>query len=189
MKISSGRHSSQAAFTLIEVLVVLLIIGISISALSGINYSPVSRNLNNTAREFTGTAQLVQEEAVLGGQYWGIDFFTRDNGEDELTGYRWVYLNDDTWQTALPSGMDEFQPFVELPSGSDLQLQVEGMDLQPEEMISLQDPGFDSENFSPEVWFYPGHEVTPFTVLFSHPEYGSLEVSADLLGRITLNDL
>lgn len=189
MKISSGRNTGQAAFTLIEVLVVLLIIGISISALSGINYSPASRSLYNNAREFAGTAQLVQEEAVLGGQYWGIDFFTRGNGDEQLAGYRWVYLNDETWQATLPSGMDDFQSVVEFPSGSDLQLQVEGMELLPEEMISLQEPGFDSENFSPEVWFYPGHEITPFTVLFSHPEYGSLEVSADLLGRITLNEM
>ena len=187
MKTSSGKSFRQAAFTLIEVLVVLLIIGISISALSGLNYSPESRSLYNQAKAFAGTAQLVQQEAVLGGHFWGIDFFTGDNGR--YYGYRWMQFKDDIWQAALPGGMEEVETITTLSPDTELILKIEGLDVKPERMISLDDSRPAPEEFSPEVWFYPGHESTAFKVQFSHAEYGSQEITSDPLGRIQLSEL
>ena len=65
MPISSGKFSFCRGFTLMEVLVVLLIIGLSISALSAFNYTPASRKLYNLrASAAVAQASMVKPGSV-----------------------------------------------------------------------------------------------------------------------------
>ena len=168
-----------------EVLVVMLLIGLSLKVLFRLDYSAGPQRLENTAREFAGSAALALEEAVLDGTSWGIDFFTDSGQEGAVFGYRWLQFSENAWRPAQPAGMDAFQTSVLLDADYRLDLEVEGLDVQPEPRVNLGDM---TPAFAPEVWLYPDHESTAFTVAFSHREYGSLSVQSDILGRFRLRE-
>ena len=185
MRIFSGSQRHQRAFTLVEVLVVMLIIGLSLRVLFRLDYSTGPRDLENAAREFAGYSALALEEAVLDGNAWGIDFFIDDG---PVYGYRWLQFRDGSWQPALPAGMDDFPASVLLDEAFYLDLEVEGLSVQPEHRITLDEPDRVPADFAPEVWFYPDHESTAFSAVFSHAEYGSHVVQSDILGRFRLQE-
>ena len=188
MRISFDRAVSQRAFTLVEVLVVMLIIGLSLSVLFRLDYSAGPRQLDNEARKFAGSAGVILEEAVLSGDYWGIDFFTEVGAGGSVNGYRWLQLQDDVWQPGTPAGMDDFPESILLDAGLDIRIEIEGLEAGLERKVNLDNPDRIPAEFSPDVWLFPDHESTAFTAHFSHREYGSLLVEADILGRFRIRE-
>lgn len=187
MRTSSNRPAGLAGFTLVEVLVVVLLIGLSLGVLLKIDFGDGPQQLANESRRFAGLAELVLEEAVLSGQDWGIDFFSEPGRAGDSFGYRWLQRGDDGWQEAVPAGMTDLPGAVLLPEGMTLALEIDGLVAAIGRRTALADPALVSSAFAPQVWLSPDHESTAFTLAFSSPGAGRLQVASDILGRIRVS--
>jgi general secretion pathway protein H len=136
----TGLRTSRG-FSLVEILVVVLIIGLATSFVS-FNVGGNSRyQLLAEARQFANSAALIAEEAVLSNQQWGIDIFRQNKDGVEQFGYRWLVRNDEgVWQLANRDGMAEellFSPEI------GLRLQLDGVEQEQEiglrQKIAVQD--------------------------------------------------
>lgn len=141
------RHSSTVAhgFTLIELMVVLLIIGLTVGFVTlSINTGGAARQTEEEARRLAALIELARQEAVLRSQELAIEF-RRD-------GYRFLRLAEQKW---LPLGDDELLRQRALPSGIELALDLEGDD------VTLSTT---PEQETPHVFLLSSGESSPFIV-------------------------
>jgi len=113
-----NSHRLSRAFTLIEILVVITIVGIVVSiALLSIGVLGDDRDLRKEGRRMIALVQLAQDEATMQGREFGIEFMTDS--------YRFVeydpFLN--IWGEILG---DDTLRLRQLPEGTELDLFVEG---------------------------------------------------------------
>ena len=81
----------QAGFTLLEVLLVALLMGLTAAAVTmTTSTAGPEQALTKTARKFIATTELVIEETILSGQFLGIVV-----EEDE---YQFVYYKEGQWE-------------------------------------------------------------------------------------------
>ena len=155
-------------FTLLEVMVVLVLVGILTSfALLSIGGGPHER-LAEEARRLAGLMQLHQQEAILSGQPHGIQF--------SRTGYT-VLLQNEKGAWSPPAVADTLIQH-HLPEDIVLELWVEG---QP---VAIKKPGR-----LPQVLLLASGEATEFVIVFGFSaERGAdpplYRVSGDALGRL-----
>jgi len=83
--------SRQPGFTLLEMLVVLILIGVTVSVVVLSSGHDRSRQLEQEARRLVELMRLAQEEAVLNGQELAIRFHPH--------GYEFQQPAEDAWQT------------------------------------------------------------------------------------------
>lgn len=94
MKQAIDQQKLARGFTLVEMLVVVLIIGLGIGIVSfnlGGNRPLV---LRNEARQFSNQLAVVAGEATLGGEPWGLQFYRlidADTGETHIA-WRWLHF-------------------------------------------------------------------------------------------------
>lgn len=199
-------------FTLVELLVVVLIIGLGISVI-GISVGNNSGfQMQNEARQFANNTALMGEEAVLANRPWGVDIFREAEAEADRYGYRWLVLDDDN-QWVLPSS-EEFAKEYHFSEGLVLRLQLDGLETEKEIEFKQEIPAAsqkdkngkqenlhqlkiigadnaittDRENIQPEIWLMASGEKTAFnlTVFKQDNADAVVEVIGDELGRIQL---
>lgn len=196
-------------FSLIELLVVLLIIGLGISMLN-INIGGSSGfQLRSEAKQFANNTALMAEDAVLGNQQWGVDIYRQyltdeksESSSDERFGYRWLVRNEDgIWLKANDSiRKNDFLFSAEIG----LRLELEGY--EREQDIELKQDIIDTSKkllptqnntnvietdpIIPELWLLSSGEMTAFTLLLFHKSNPGLEVKieGDVLGRVSIAD-
>jgi general secretion pathway protein H len=185
-------------FSLIELLAVLLIIGLSISLISVNVGSNSQQQLRTEAKQFANNTALLAEEAVLANQQWGVDFFREYVDGVERFGYRWLVRNDDwVWLKPDESG-GESEFFFSVGVG--LRLELESVDR--EQTIELKqkivDPTtapldivnergvIERGQLEPELWLLSSGEMTVFSLFLFDEESGEtrVEVVGDELGRV-----
>ncbi|QIR13159.1 type II secretion system minor pseudopilin GspH [Shewanella aestuarii] len=180
----------QAGFTLLEVLLVALLMGLAASAVTlSISSAGPEQVLNKQAQRFMAATELVLGETVLSGQFIGIVV-------DE-TQYQFVLYNEGKW---VPIEQDKMLATQQLEPGIKLDLILDGMPLMQED--EEQDSWFDEpfidelsaeekiKNPRPQILLFPSGEMTPFELRFTTVDDRRQPIESlvvgDALGRLSL---
>ena len=164
----------QQGFTLIELIVVLLIIGVLVTA---IGFAPPSRQrqLETEADRLLALLRLAREETLLTAHETAVGFHAE--------GYRFYRLQGDQWQP-ISEGLlrprtlePDFTLSLYLPEDHDDPVPLPWLDYPAQER-SL-----------PRIYFLPGGELTPFELHLSVASVGQeLHITGNLLGVIGLKE-
>ncbi len=163
------RHSSlkqHSGFTLLELLVVLVIIGVMLSVISFTVGGNEHRQLRVEAQRLHALVALAAQEAVLKTRQLAME--VEDNG------YAFLTLADDgKW---LPLDEPDSLRRRQLPEGVSMKLTLEGP--QPETD--------DEETTPPRVWILSSGEMSPFSITLRYQEGAPYELTGDMLGNLAL---
>lgn len=180
---SSSRHR-QAGFTLLEVLLVAMLMGLVATAVTlSMGGAKGDRELDKQARRFMAVLQQAQEQAVMDGRLLGL----------RLEDHGWQFMvrqgKDRNW-TALSD--DKVLGPVQLAEDMSLGVELEGFSWQPEQ--EKEGRGEGDKAVRPQVLIFPGDELTPFVLTFTQQvdeqryvrvvradEFGSLTLASDQL--------
>ena len=176
---SSVRRS--AGFTLLELMVVLVIIGIILTfAMLSVGGDDLGELMEQETHRMMTLLDLASDEAVLRGEELAVLF-----SED---GYEFLVLNEDRWQTTTE---DRLLKAYTLPADIELRLEIEG---EPpiltasaaeveEEVDEVED---EEEELQPQVFILSSGEMTPFTVILMSPQSRRrYHLTASLLGSLS----
>ncbi len=168
----AGLSRSQCAvrgFTLIELMVVLVIIGIVVTFVTlSIGADPQAKNVETEARRLAALMELASEESVLHSSELAIRFTDTDYAFFSLQNGQWQTLEDDPQlrQRQLPHGMSMKLTLDEAPP----------FDLTAEK-----------DEQPPQVFLLSSGEMTPFSVEFrADATERRYQVSATLTGKLAV---
>jgi general secretion pathway protein H len=167
MNLNAPTTRLQRGFTLLELMVVLVIIGIMVSFAVLQFGDEGEKQLQQEARRLETLANLVREEAILESRDYAIGFWQG--------GYSFYSLdeNEEKWREILDD--PNLRP-REIPEFMELLLELEGqlviMEIEPPE--------------KPQVFMLSSGEMTAFILQLSIREREGLpkEIRFDQLGRI-----
>lgn len=174
-----ARRSLASGFTLLELVVVVLIIGIMATLVTlSIGNRGLDDRLEVESKRITQLMQLAEDEADLKGLAIGLRFAP--------DGYRFVAVdNTRKWVDYAQSGALRprtlMQPFY-------ADLKVEGRAVpaavdKPDKAAGKDDK---DEGLKPQILLLPGSQMTAFTLDLRAPNYPSyFHIEGDALGRIT----
>ena len=151
------RPGRRRGFTLLELLVVVLLVGLLTSlAVLGIQGQSPREHQREEARRLFARMDLAREEAVLRAASLGIRFTP--------SGYRFMRLRDGTWRVLR--GDRTLAPH-ELPGGMRLEVDIDGLEVSLADGGDAgggeePDAGGDGDDAPrPQVFFLPGGEIVP----------------------------
>jgi general secretion pathway protein H len=161
------RHSG--GFTLFEILVALLIIGLIVGVATLSISNPAPGKLREESRRMEAVIGLAREEAILQSRDFGVSFWQQGYAFHEFFEGKWLRVEKDrTLRT------------YQLPEGMRLQLELEGFDV----VMSPIEPE------KPQVFVLSSGEMSPFSVRLKFLELPAFftELSADALGTLEQTD-
>ncbi|MGB0893097.1 MAG: type II secretion system minor pseudopilin GspH [Parashewanella sp.] len=184
------KANRQFGFTLLEVMLVVLLMGLAATAVT-LSLSSVGpeKKLEKQAKKFIASLELVLDETVLSGQFWGV-VIKPDH-------YQFVTYKDEKWQQfendRLLAGHD-------MQDGISLEVTIDGLPLkqsdEENESWFKDDDSDDDTEFGkkkqpePQILLFPSGELSPFELHFlSKDDKGDqldVLVTGDALGRIML---
>ena len=178
-RLLSARPRRSAGFTLLELMVVLVLIGIIFSfAVLSLRGTDVSDLMEQETRRLATLLELAGDEAILRGEELAVNF-TDD-------GYEFLVLQDNIWRSSEDDGL--LKAYT-LPADIELRLEVED---EPPELTSLAgQEGEESEeaeedSLTPQVFILSSGEMTPFSVtLMSLQSTFRYHLSVTLLGKVS----
>lgn len=158
-------RSRQAGFTLIEVMLVIVVIGMMVAAvqLNFANNKP-EKKLEQEALRFAGVFNLAAEYGLLNNVELGLVI---KDGSYEFVGYDGV-----SW-TSIPD--NEMLASYKMPEELTIALNFDDLEPDPEALVSrdLFEPEEDSfneteeeEKIIPQVYILSGGDITPFKASF-----------------------
>jgi prepilin-type N-terminal cleavage/methylation domain-containing protein len=198
------QQNTARGFSLVELLVVLLIIGLGFGVVSVNVGSNSSQQLPISAKQFANRTALIAEQAVLSNQQWGVDIYRELTEDGDRYGYRWLTRNEQNlWQLAVLS-QDEVD--FNFPQGLGLQLELleanqpmelpdkREIDPQDSQLVKKQslaqqlddDVSAADEQIKPALWLLSSGEMSAFrlTVFDIENPDAKVVVVGDELGRI-----
>ena len=166
----AGRRRS-AGFTLLELMVVLVLIGIIFSfAVLSMGGDDMGELMEQETRRLVTLLDLASDEAIIRGEELAVYF------SDE--GYEFLILQNDVWRAA---GDDGLLKAYTLPADIDIRLEVEG---DPPGLGAKEED--EEETLTPQVFILSSGEMTPFTaVLESRQSTARYHLSASVLGKLS----
>ena len=181
------RYRLNKAFSLIELLVVITIVGIiqSIAILS-VGILGDDRELREEGRRFITLVQVLQDEAVMQGRDFGIEFM--------VSGFRFVEYDPLLGSWAELFGDETLRP-RDLPEDTEFDLWIEGQHVLLEiNAAEFDDPDEDSndrgiESYTPHVLVFSSGDMTPFEWHLIRPGLDqSIQLESNLLGDVKFSD-
>lgn len=174
------RRSS--GFSLIEILVVVVIVAMVMSiAILSIDQLGSDRDLDSEARRLASLVTTVQDEAMMQGREFGVEFTLgayRFVEYDPLTS-RWVEVLDDRLLRVreLPDDV-EFELFLE-----DKRIVLD------EEPAEIDDEDRQIDNYAPHILIYSSGDLTPFELALTRTvNRDRLALRADILGNFEFGE-
>ena len=176
------KSSYSRGFTLVEILVVIVIIGVVISiATLSLNLVGNDRDIRTEARRFIALSDLALDEAAMQGREFGIELMTE--------GYRFVEYDAlvGTW-TDVPA--DDTLRLRALPEDVEFELFLEGKQIVLEnDPAPFDDPDSKANRttYSPHLLIYSSGDATPFEVrLIRRTDNLQVLMRGDALGQVEI---
>lgn len=191
---STRKRSAMGGFTLIEILIVMLIIGIimGLAVLSiNLNTSSILEDEIGRVRSLT---MMAGEEAILQGEEMAVEMHSN--------GYQFLRLlqTADAWQWAPVTGDKLFRPRC-FPTGVEINLEIEGEPVTLEKMpcdasdvtLEIDEEGDvrdnlkeDNEDEIPKVFLLSSGEMTPFELTLTWEEGGKYTLVGEMTGEMEI---
>ncbi|WP_434665511.1 GspH family T2SS minor pseudopilin variant ExeH [Aeromonas sp. NJAU223] len=176
------RRRYQSGFTLLEVLLVAMLMGLVATAVTlSMGGARGDRELDKQARRFMATLQQAQEYSVMDGRLLGLRI--------EANGWQFMSRNpkDRKWQ-ALEG--DKILGPVQLPEEMALTIELEGFSWRTD-TDDKTEQNRDERERTPQILIFPGGELTPFVLTLSQQvddEKYLRTVKGDEFGRLSLQE-
>ncbi|MES9965431.1 MAG: type II secretion system minor pseudopilin GspH [Candidatus Sedimenticola sp. 20ELBAFRAG] len=160
------RSNGQQGFTLLELLVVIVVMGVLLS-MAAISMPGDRRHdlVRDEARRLKALFSLARNEAQLEGRELGIVINTG--------GYHFVKLEEEKWQPIKAS-----TPFRARSMPNDMEIDVTPTDSQNTQQDAVK---------GPVLVFWSSGEVTPFELTVSIRDVAGYTLSGDAIGRFAIN--
>ena len=186
MATALNRRELSRGFTLLEILLTLLIVGLIVSlATLSLGTGKRPYEVDAAARRFVNIAEYAMEEAQLSGTDLGVLIRLSEQGEGTRYSYQWMQRADGVWRAA-PFDPEAFGEH-ELPRDVDVVLEIEeeAADLDIEEQ---QRDGDEDLPPTPQVVFFASGEAIPGLMTWVDIASGEVlwELEWDLLGRFDM---
>jgi general secretion pathway protein H len=180
----SCKHQ-QIGFSLIEIMVVIVIVGIIISVtVLSVNLVGDDRELRKEGRRFAALVEVTLDEAAMQGREFGIEVLTG--------GYRFVEFDAFAGLWADIPG-DDILRLRALPDDVEFELYLEDKRvLLDKDPAPFEDPEKDSgrqarETYSPHLLVYSSGEATPFELhILRRYDDQQVVLRGDALGAIEI---
>ena len=171
--LSKHKNCLQQGFTLIEVMLVIVLIGIMVSAVQfTFSGNKPEQMLQQNSARFAGVFDVAAEYGLLNNVELGL--FIKENS------YQFLGYDGVSWSPIADNAL--FEVFT-LPEGLEITLQLDDLPIEEPLLFDSSvlasadeansyDNEEDEENKSiPQVYILSGGEITPFSLTFSLAEF------------------
>ena len=159
------RHSS--GFTLLELIVVILIIGLLLTFATISVGTSSSKELETEAKRFYSLLKLASEEAIMNTQEMALELSKNQ--------YQFLVWGETGFQSPDEEGGNFFRP-RELPEQIVINLEIE------ETKIDFDD--LEEEEELPKIGIFSSGEMTPFSIIFFQDDGEAYKISGNHNGKI-----
>lgn len=160
------KHRRIRGFTLLEVLVVLIIIGILVSMVALSMNRPHGDELRTEAQRLQALLGFAAQEALLQGKEYGVFFSPQGYEFRQLTAAGWRGVEGDAQLRAR-----------QLPGDMRLRLTLDGV------VVDLR-----TQQQDVQVFLLSSGEMTPFELHLETPEEGAVTLQGSITGQFQVAD-
>lgn len=182
-----STRKQQSGFTLIEIMVVVIIVGV-VASVAFLSLGAVrdDRQLRTEAHRFAALIGVALDEGAMQGREFGVELMT--------AGYRFVEYDPQTGQWSDVPGDDTLR-LRNLPEDLEFELFLEDKRiLLDDDPATFEDPDEPEERsatdvYSPHLLIYSSGDTNPFELhIYRATDDTRLIVTGDALGTVKIDD-